>query len=461
MSGSTPAPLPEGTLVTWYGDDFTGAAAVAEVLTFSGLPAVLFLDVPDEHLLQRFNGYRGVGIAGAARSYSPEWMDANLPAAFAAMAGTGAPIAHYKICSTLDSSPTVGSIGRAVELAEPILGGSWHPLIAAAPQIGRFQVFGNLFARAGQGTYRLDRHPTMSKHPVTPMHEADVCRHLERQTEIPLGLVDINAVGSGAGQSELEGERADGNVLIAIDVLDEKSLVEAGRLIWENRGEQLLAVGSQGVEYALTAYWIDCGLISDQVEESRLRPVERMIAVSGSCSPLTAEQISWALQNSFSGLRIDPALAVDKRGWENEIDRAATEALSVISSGADPLLYTALGPDDPAACAFRQAVSASGKSSEEVNAAVGSGLGKLMRRVMDETGLGRGAVAGGDTSSHATTELGICALTALGLISPGASICSAHPADPAMEPFELALKGGQMGERDYFGQVKNGGKQKV
>ena len=37
--------LPDGLLVAFYGDDFTGSAATMEVLTFAGLPTVLFLDV--------------------------------------------------------------------------------------------------------------------------------------------------------------------------------------------------------------------------------------------------------------------------------------------------------------------------------------------------------------------------------------------------------------------------------
>ena len=287
------------------------------------------------------------------------------------------------------------------------------------------------------------------------------CLHLKLQTQIPIGLVDINALNTANGQSALDDERARGNRLVAIDILDEASLIEAGRLIWENRGERLLAVGSQGVEYALTAYWRDRGLLSGRSPTGRAKAADRMIVVSGSCSPVTADQISWAMQNGFAGLRVDPSLAVDPPAWESEIDRTATEALSLIAAGSDPLFYTALGPDDPATGAFRQAVSAAGKPAEEINAAVGSGLGRLMRKVMERTGVTRGVVAGGDTSSHAAAELGICALTAVALISPGASICAAHPADPVNEAFEIALKGGQMGERDYFGQVKNGGKLQV
>jgi uncharacterized protein YgbK (DUF1537 family) len=104
--------LPDGLLIAFYGDDYTGSASVMEVMTFAGLPTVLFLDVPTPTQLARFSNYRGIGIAGVARSQSPEWMDRHLPPIFEALAALGAPIAHYKICSTLDSAPQVGSIGR-------------------------------------------------------------------------------------------------------------------------------------------------------------------------------------------------------------------------------------------------------------------------------------------------------------------------------------------------------------
>ena len=67
--------LPEGPLLSWYGDDFTGATAVMEVMSFAGLPAVLFLDVPEADQLAAFSGYRAIGIAGSARSQSRAWME--------------------------------------------------------------------------------------------------------------------------------------------------------------------------------------------------------------------------------------------------------------------------------------------------------------------------------------------------------------------------------------------------
>ena len=149
MTGSSHG-LPEGPLIAWYGDDFTGSAATMEALTFAGLPAVLFFDIPCPEQLARFPGMRGIGIAGIARSKPPSWMRAHLPPIFAALRATGAPLIHYKICSTFDSSPTTGSIGVAVEIGQEAFGNSWIPLITAAPAIHRYQAFGNLFATVGE-----------------------------------------------------------------------------------------------------------------------------------------------------------------------------------------------------------------------------------------------------------------------------------------------------------------------
>ncbi len=105
----TPLPPPEGLVVAFYGDDFTGSAAVMEVLTFAGLPTVLFLAPPTAADLARFPGARAIGIAGDARTRGPDWMDGHLPQIFAALRATGAPVIHYKVCSTMDSAPHVGS----------------------------------------------------------------------------------------------------------------------------------------------------------------------------------------------------------------------------------------------------------------------------------------------------------------------------------------------------------------
>jgi len=137
-------PLPDGPLLAFYGDDFTGSSAAMETFTWAGLETVLFLGVPTPERLAAFTGgYRGIGIAGIARSRGPAWMDAHLPPIFRLLKSLRTPVVQYKVCSTFDSAPHVGSIGRAIDLAAPLFDG-WIPLLASDPGMGRFQTFGHL-----------------------------------------------------------------------------------------------------------------------------------------------------------------------------------------------------------------------------------------------------------------------------------------------------------------------------
>ena len=117
VNANAPSSLPEGRpLVAWIGDDFTGAAATMEVLAFAGLKSVLFLAEPTASQLAQFKDVSGLGIATMARTRAPEWMDEHLPRMFRALADSGAELVHYKVCSTLDSSVSTGSIGRALNI---------------------------------------------------------------------------------------------------------------------------------------------------------------------------------------------------------------------------------------------------------------------------------------------------------------------------------------------------------
>src|SRR4051812_24543817 len=103
-------------LVSYYGDDFTGSTDVMEALASNGIPTVLFLSIPDQAMLDRFQDCRAVGIAGTSRSESPAWMKEHLDPAFQWLKGLQAKICHYKVCSTFDSAPDVGNIGTAIEI---------------------------------------------------------------------------------------------------------------------------------------------------------------------------------------------------------------------------------------------------------------------------------------------------------------------------------------------------------
>jgi uncharacterized protein YgbK (DUF1537 family) len=421
------------------------------------MPTVLFLNPPTPEQLAQFADRRVIGIAGIARSQSPEWMDRNLPPVFELLRSLGAPITHYKVCSTFDSAPHVGSIGRAIDLGAPILGGAWEPVVVGDPGMGRYQAFGCLFAVVNGVGYPLDEHPVMARHPITPMDDANIGRHLTKQTSKTIGMIDFVAMKNGEADARLAGALSTGTEIVFLDVLDRETFAEAGRLIWENRGERLFGIGSQGFEAALVAYWRSAGLIPAEPEVFWASPAFRIACVSGSVSPVTAAQIAFAVEHGFAPIPIDARQAIDPSAWERECERAVEQSLAALSEGHDPLVYTAAGPDDPAVQAFRTAVAAANVSLEAVNDNVGAGLGRILNDVVRKGRLTRAVISGGDSSSHAASVLGVYALTAVAPIAPGSPLCRAHASDPGLAGLEIALKGGQVGRPDFFCAAKAGG----
>lgn len=454
--------LPPGLLLAYYGDDFTGSTDAMQALAAAGLPALLCLRPPTPELLARFPGVRCVGLAGDARGRGTDWMDRELPAAFASLAALGAPLLHYKICSTFDSSPDTGSIGRAIDLGAPQMPGRWVPLIVGVPSLGRYQVFGNLFAVADGAGHRLDRHPTMSRHPVTPMDEADVRRHLARQTPRRLALIDMLQLREGRAadclQSLLAGEDLP---VVALDVLDEQTVREVGRLVWEQRGSGLFCAASSGLQYALAAYWRSRGWLPEAGGLPQARPVPLIAGVSGSCSPVTARQIAWARQHGFHVERLDLQCMLDPHRRDAQVRRAVAAAAQALEQGRSALICSAEGPDDPAVRGFDAMAAAAGMQRPAAARQVGQALAAAMRGMLAGGRVRRVVVAGGDSSGEVAGALGMEALQAVAQLAPGAPLCRAHGSypgsDPAIDGLEIVLKGGQMGGEAFFGQVRDGG----
>jgi len=446
-------------LLTFYGDDFTGSTDAMEALALSGLRTILFLRAPSAHeIATRYADVKCIGVAGTSRAMSPAEMDAELAPVLESLWSLGAPLLHYKVCSTFDSAPQIGSIGHVVDQARLHLNnGRTVPIVAGSPPLRRYTVFGNHFAAAGEAVHRLDRHPTMARHPVTPMHEADLTRHLAGQSSGQVELMSV--VDLDGTQAEVDARfaqrMATSPAMLLFDVLDDARLRETGRLLWEQaqRAPQFV-VGSSGVGYALTAWWRAAGQIPDvNARFPTVAPVPQLLVLSGSASPATAQQIAWAREHGFETLRVPVAalLQADHTAVKQALFEQASAAWS---RGASVVLYTAEGPDDPAIAQARAVMTAVKTEAGHSARVLGGLLGQLARALIAHTGLRRLLIAGGDTSSYAMQELGVHALEMAAVLTPGAPLCRAHADDPLIDGVELALKGGQMGGPDYFGRVR-------
>ncbi|MGW9063801.1 four-carbon acid sugar kinase family protein [Achromobacter animicus] len=460
------APTPQ---VCWYGDDFTGATDTLAEVARAGLRSLLFLGVPSSSQLERAGPLDAIGIAGAARGMAPAEMVEELRAVGAFMASTGARVLHYKCCSTFDSAPHVGSIGVAVRelrrhFANPIV-----PIVGGQPSIGRYCSFGNLFARAGSAPeiHRIDRHPVMSVHPVTPMHEADLRRHLEAQglegvRSVPhvaypsvlganwaansvAGSVGNSAADSASSSTALDAwidevtESANGPLLL--DLVDESQLAVIGRLIQRAASRApLLAVGPSSVQQALAR--------ARSAEHSGAAPATPLgpangpvLVVAGSLSPVTARQIAACESYTRQPLQVERLLS--------DADYAAqqiTLAAATLAAGRNVLVHT----DKPTGTVNADQTAATARSTARLVADIVRASAKGGHR------LNRIGIAGGDTSSQATLALGLWGLAFRCVLAPGVTVSVARSDDPVTDGVELMLKGGQMGGDRLFDALAAG-----
>jgi 3-oxoisoapionate kinase len=470
-SPTSVAPQTGSLLLAFYGDDFTGSTDALEFMTRAGARTALFIAPPTAEQMRRYPGLQAVGVAGMTRALSPEAMDAELRPALTALRGLGAPHVHYKVCSTFDSSPTIGNIGRAIEVGTAIFKGSFVPLLVAAPTLGRYCVFGNLFARMGIGSageiHRLDRHPSMSRHPITPADESDLRRHLGRQTTQSIALFDILQVAlpEQEAKAALEQVLANSPDIVLFDALYPEQLAVIGMLLeaYASADRPLFSVGSSGIEMALGGRWASQGRLTPVTKWTDPGPASPLLVISGSCSPVTDKQIGWALEHEFAEVPLDTAALISDSASGTDcasMDRAGAATIEHLQAGRSVIVHTSRGPADPRLKATADVIARMrpNRMAEDTSTAslFGSALGRVARQALETVRLRRLLLAGGDTSSYAARALGIESVEMTGSLVVGAPLCRAHaPASPA-DGLEVNFKGGQLGSESYFGLVARG-----
>lgn len=429
----------------WYGDDFTGATDTLAVAAQAGLRCALFLDVPEPRQLSRMGELDALGIAGSARTMSPQAMRQELPRIGAFFKTLQVSVLHYKCCSTFDSSPKVGSIGAALSMLDAYVDHDTAYVVGGQPDIGRYCCFSNLFAAAGAGgkVCRLDRHPTMKQHPVTPMSEADLRLHLAQQWAGPIEAVHYPGYGLSENEfdrqvdARLRDLKGAGPAALLFDIADNSHLRPLGRQIWRRaRQESLLVAGPSSVVQALAAHW-GPGAAPLAAPAKRKDPGP-VFVLAGSMSPVTARQVEQA--GSYRRLPLSSRQLIADPSY---LDRQIASIAELLDAGCHVLAY----------------VEASETRTPEVcSDDLARVTAELVKRVVERQAAGpqpllRLGIAGGDTSSRAAKTLDIWALSFVRVLSPGAALCRAHSDDPALNGMELMLKGGQMGSADIFEQL--------
>jgi uncharacterized protein YgbK (DUF1537 family) len=444
-------------LICFYGDDFTGSTDALECLAGGGLRAALFMKPPTRGELAQHPGLQAIGVAGVTRSLRTAELEAALRPALGTLKELGPKHVYYKVCSTFDSSPAVGSIGKAIDIGREMFEAPFIPLLVAAPGLGRHCAFGNLFARIGVGgeVFRLDRHPSMRRHPITPAEESDLRLHLARQTTKRIALFDIlksNLPQARAGV-ELETVLRQKPDVVLFDAIYEEQLTGLGALIDEyaNPGP-LFSVGSSGLAAALASHWAMEGAVKAVLSWPDPGEAKPVLVLAGSCSPVTIEQVKWAWEHGYAGVELHADELLEAAVNEVELaEMLAAKATEHLGSGRNVIVHT--GYREPVRTAD---VTGQRQDLNQLSVLIGTTLGRIARTVLERVSVRRLCVAGGDTSGCVARALGLEILEMIGPIVPGAPLCRARARGSPADGVEVCFKGGQIGGADFFDLVANG-----
>ncbi|PRD54178.1 four-carbon acid sugar kinase family protein [Sphingobacterium gobiense] len=453
--------------IAFYGDDFTGSTDALETLEEMGLQAVLFTEVPTSEQLAAFGNKQAIGVAGMTRTMATAEVETELQQVFARFSEMDVRHFHYKVCSTFDSSPEVGSIGKAVDLGTAAFSSEVVPLVVGAPYLGRFCAFGNLFARMGTGktgeVFRLDRHPSMSKHPVTPAEESDLRRHLARQTGQKSILVDVTQLEQPVADilDWIEENRDNVKTVVLFDVMTEEHLEKIGAVLegLSTNLQPLFSVGSSAVSKALCAEWKKNGMLTPRTDWPAINRAKPLLVLSGSGALVSGRQITHALKHGFADVAVDGEQLLSDIASAH-IAAITQQVLDNMRQGRSVVVHTSIGPDDPRITRTRDILVQRGFSTQQINSYTAALYGKALAQIADHIAksfaLERLVVAGGDTSSLFARHLGIDAVEMVSPIVPGAPLCRIHAKKEYINGITINFKGGQVGNLDYFLQLERG-----
>jgi uncharacterized protein YgbK (DUF1537 family) len=413
--------------IGFLADDLTGAADVLAQAHAQGLDAVLSLD-PMRPLPQAADV---VGIAGPARSLEGDALEEAIRAGLAPFVDADLDVLLYKVCSTFDSSPTVGNIGRAVEILHEL----WPthgaiPVVPAQPEFGRYTAFSQHFGTYRGEAYRLDRHPVMSRHPATPMSEADLRDVLAAQSRSAArpGAIHLPAHSDGTLPESWRQHRA-GDGAFVVDAVDPGQMDAVAAELLAGPATAIV-VGSGGIMAALARLRRTSAPRTVQAS-SASGPV---LAVSASASSTTADQITDAVEAGWVEVAIPAAAFAQAEPSGPWVDAVAT----ALGSGYHVVAHTLRGHDDPR-MSTRPLASAD----------VGGALGRLAQMMVTRDLTRDVAVFGGDSSSHALLAMGVTELRVSEQFVTAAPICAAVAASTIAD-CRILLKGGQVGPVDIL-----------
>ena len=339
----------------------------------------------------------------------------------------GASRLFFKYCATFDSTDE-GNIGPCADVLRELTGAAQALFCPSFPEAGRRVFQGHLFADA-----QLISESPKRDDPLTPMHDPNLVRVLQRQTPTSVGLLAHQVVRAGqrAMRDWSDDSRRKGIVYAIGDAATPADL----RALAEFTADWPLMTGNSSIAAYYPRIWRAHDLIGAPTPPTIPTVPGPGVVLAGSCAERTLQQLE-AFARSRPVLRlnlIDAAANV-----ETAVDHAVAWAASRIGEGPVAIATSEL----PAAVQKTQ-----GKFGLRGAADLAETLlGRIAQRLRLEIGVTRYLIAGGETSGAVLEHMGVKRLLVGAYEAPGV----AQAFYEGSTPLAFCLKSGKLGPEDMF-----------
>lgn len=428
---------PRAPIFTAAADDDTGATDLAGMLADQGLRTILLIDLPQPADYERWTAGQDAVIAGiGTRAIAPGDAYERTRAAVRLLGSAAPAMLEIKYCSTFDSTRE-GNIGPTIDAAMDELGEPFTVALPALPVNGRTTYLGHHFVHG-----QLLSESTMRNHPLNPMTESNLVRHLQTQTKRRVGLAAAPSVNGGiaALRGEFDRLNKEGVEIAILDCANDQQL----ETICEAIDGMRLISGSSAPAMKLPSVWRRRGVLSSPAKPVELKTTaiagRGFLIVAGSCSEATRRQNAWAAANGARVFRVDAELLLAG----DPGDRIAAAVQAELSAGQACLLSISAGPEEVRQ--IQAKAQAAGMSIAESGLKIARQLSALVLRIVEGQLPAGLLVAGGETSSAVCRTLELGALQVGGNIEPGVPLCV------SLGRFQLPviLKSGNFGSEDFY-----------
>ena len=387
--------------------------------------------------LDAFEGvldHEAVVVALKSRSIPSEEACSQSLRALLELRRLGARQIYFKYCSTFDSSAD-GNIGPVTEELMKALGIGFSVAVPALPVNGRTQYLGHLFVGD-----RLLSESHMRHHPIHPMTDSNLVRHLQAQTRAHVGLIPYSTVRRGAVAIRDAIRRMDreDDTIALVDVITDDDLVAVAEAVEDHP----LVTGGSGLGMALPEVWRRHGMLRERdASAGRASVPGPVLILSGSCSAATLAQITEFEKSQGAGTRMDVLRLLDDP--TAEIDRLFEAVADSVLRRGWALVYSSAGADER-----ERLIDSAGEYGAALSGAIEQAHGVLAGRSVSEGLIRHLVVAGGETSGAVANAVGLRALEIEHVLDPGVPVMR-----PLTEGPTVTLKSGNFGSTDFFSKA--------